>query len=42
MVYVDLEKAYNKVDRGLLWQVIDAYRVRGRLARAVKPLYVGC
>ena len=42
MVCVDLEKAYDKVDRGLLWQVIDAYEVRGRLARAVKSLYVGC
>ena len=42
MVCVDLEKAYDKVNRGLLWQVIDAYGVRGRLARAVKSLYVGC
>ena len=42
MVCVDLEKAYDKVDRGLLWEVIDAYGGRGRLARAVKSLYVGC
>ena len=31
MTCVDLEKAYNKVDREKLWQVLEEYGVRGSL-----------
>ena len=34
---VDLEKAYYKVDRDLLGQVLSSYGVGGRLGRAVMP-----
>jgi len=39
MVCVDLEKAYDRVDRELLWKVLRTYGVNGALMRAVKSLY---
>ena len=42
MVCVDLEKAYDRVDREMLWQVLESYGVGGRLGRAVKSLYERC
>ena len=42
MVYVDLEKAYDRVDREMLWQVLESYGVSGRLGRAVRSLYDRC
>ena len=39
MVCVDLEKAYDRVDREMLWQVLETYGVGGRLGRAVRSLY---
>ena len=42
MVYVDLEKAYDRVDREMLWQVLESYGVGGRLGRAVRSLYDRC
>ncbi len=39
MVCVDLEKAYDRVDRQMLWQVLESYGVGGRLGRAVRSLY---
>ena len=40
MVCVDLEKAFDRVDRELLWQVVERYGVRGMLKEAVKALYL--
>ena len=40
IVCVDLEKAFDRVDRELLWQVLERYGVRGRLKEAVEPLYL--
>ena len=40
MVCVDLEKAFDRVDRELLWQVLERYGVRGRLKEAVESLYL--
>ena len=42
MVCVDLEKAYDRVDRQMLWQVLESYGVGGRLGRAVRSQYERC
>ena len=42
MVCVDLEKAYDRVDREMLSQVLESYAVGGRPGRAVNSLYERC
>ncbi len=39
MCFVDLEKAFDCVPRGILWRVLWEYGVRGPLLRAVRSLY---
>ncbi|KAK5904105.1 hypothetical protein CesoFtcFv8_005702 [Champsocephalus esox] len=39
MCLVDLEKAYDRVPRELLWEVLREYGVRGPLLRAIQSLY---
>ncbi|KAK3539603.1 hypothetical protein QTP70_010243 [Hemibagrus guttatus] len=39
MCFVDLEKAFNRVPCGILWEVLWEYGVRGPLLRAVRSLY---
>ncbi len=39
MCFVDLEKAFDCVPRGILWRVLREYGVRGPLLRAVRSLY---
>ncbi|KAI3359839.1 hypothetical protein L3Q82_014187 [Scortum barcoo] len=39
MCFVDLEKAFDRVPRGILWGVLHEYGVRGPLLRAVQSLY---
>ncbi|KAK3508726.1 hypothetical protein QTP70_004271 [Hemibagrus guttatus] len=39
MCFVDLEKAFDHVPRGILCEVLWEYRVRGPLLRAVRSLY---
>ncbi len=39
MCFVDLEKAFDRVPRGILWEVLQEYGVGGPLLRAVRSLY---
>ena len=39
--FLDLEKAYNRVDRDAKWNVLRLCGIGGRLLRGVKSLYVG-
>ena len=39
MCFVDLEKAFDRVPRSVLWGVLREYGVRGPLLRAVRSLY---
>uniref|UniRef100_A0A8C7WW66 Reverse transcriptase domain-containing protein n=1 Tax=Oryzias sinensis TaxID=183150 RepID=A0A8C7WW66_9TELE len=39
MYFVDLEKAFDRVPRGVLWGVLWEYGVHGALLRAVRSLY---
>ncbi|KAK3575512.1 hypothetical protein QTP86_028226 [Hemibagrus guttatus] len=39
MCFVDLEKAFDRVPHGILWEVLWEYGVRGPLLRAVRSLY---
>ena len=39
--FMDLEKAYDRVDRDAMWNVLRMYGVGGKLLGAVKSLYVG-
>ncbi|KAK7915621.1 hypothetical protein WMY93_011382 [Mugilogobius chulae] len=39
MCFVDLDKAFDRVPRGVLWGVLREYGVRGPLLRAVRSLY---
>ena len=38
--FMDLEKAYDRVDRDAMWNVLRLYGVGGKLLQAVKSLYV--
>ncbi|XP_048857101.1 uncharacterized protein LOC125724452 [Brienomyrus brachyistius] len=42
MCFVDLEKAFDRVPRGVLWGVLREYGVPGSLLRAVRSLYDRC
>ena len=39
--YMDLEKAYDRIDREGLWECHRMYGIGGRLLEAVKSLYRG-
>ena len=40
MSFIDLEKAYNRVNREALWQVLRMYDVGCKLLSEVKSMYV--
>ncbi|CAK1581002.1 unnamed protein product [Parnassius mnemosyne] len=40
--FVDLEKAFDKVVRKKMWELLPGYGVDGRLLRAVQSLYCDC
>ena len=37
--FMDLEKAYGRMDRDALWQVLRLYEVGGKLLKAVQSFY---
>ena len=37
--FLDLEKAYDKIDRAAMWNVLRQYGIGGRLLKAVQSLY---
>ena len=39
MAFIDFKKAYDSIDRNLLWQKLIRVGVKGRMLRAVKSLY---
>ena len=39
--FLDLEKAYDRVDRDTMRNVLSLYGIGGKLFRGVKSLYVG-
>ena len=38
--FMDLEKAYDAIDRHGMWQMIRVYGVGGKLLKAMKSFYV--
>ena len=38
--FMDLEKAYNTIDRHGMWQLLRVYGVGGKLLKAVQSFYV--
>ena len=38
--FMDLEKAYDRVKREALWQVLTIYDVGGKLLNGIKSAYV--
>ena len=40
--FIDLEKAYDRVPRDLLWSVLKEYGISGRLLVAIRSLYNDC
>ena len=39
--FIDLEKAYDTIDRHGMWQMLRVYGVEGKLLKAVQSFYVG-
>ena len=39
LAFIDLEKAYDRVPRDVLWQVLPCYGIKGTLLRSVMSLY---
>ena len=40
MGFIDLEKAYDRVNREALWRVLRMYDVGGKLLSGIKSMYV--
>ena len=40
MVFMDLEKAYDRINREVLWKVLRLYEVGGKLLNKINSIYV--
>ena len=40
VVFMDLEKAYDRVNKGVLWQVLRMYSIGSKLLNVIKSMYV--
>ena len=38
--FIDLEKAYDRINREALWQVLRMYDAGGKLLSGIKSMYV--
>jgi hypothetical protein len=41
MIFIDLTKAYDWVNRDALWQILRIYRVPFRIVQLLEDLHVG-
>ena len=41
MAFMDLEKAYDRVDREALWQVLRIYGIGGKVLKGIMSFYDG-
>ena len=41
-VFVDQEKAFDRVDRNILWETLEIYNIRGQLLDNIKAIYQKC
>ena len=39
VAYMDLEKAYDRIDRDAMWRVLSMYGINGKLLKVVQSLY---
>ena len=42
LVFIDLQKSYDRVNREALWLVLRIYDVRSKLLGVTKSMYVDC
>ena len=40
LAFIDLEKAYDTIDRHGMWQILRVYGVGGKLLKAVPSFYI--
>ncbi|CAF3419619.1 unnamed protein product, partial [Rotaria sp. Silwood2] len=41
-LFIDLEKAYDRVPREILWKILQEYGIRGHLLSSIQALYNNC
>ena len=39
MVFIDLEKAYNKISRNIMWWALDKHKVTTKYVGLIKDMY---
>ena len=42
MVFIDSEKAYDKIPRNVMWWALDKYKVPTKYVRLIKDMYNKC